>query len=352
MSLRIAILGVAHYHANFWTKAFQQSGGVAIAGAWDADPARCGAFARQHGIAAVADLAALLAQSDAVAICSETAAHPGLVRAAAEKGLPVLCEKPLGATAEQCDAIAAIVADTGIRFMQSFPKRFDPVNHEIAALLREGAIGKVTLARIRHGHSHGFDPNFRKGWFVDPAQSGGGTLLDEGVHAADFLRWMFGDPVDAYATLSSGTFGLPVEDTAAAIFRYSDGMIAEVATSWAFAAADSSIEIYGTEGTILLGGVDIASRPTRETDFLRVFRREGAGGTWRSSPTVPHFKTGVFHEHVAWAFVEALKTGGAMPVTLEDGRRAFAMIEAAYRAARSGAAVPIAPPARSLQPLG
>lgn len=341
MSLRIAILGVAHYHANFWTKAFLASEGVAVAGAWDSDPARADVFARQHGIAAVTDLAALLAGSDAVAICSETAAHPALVQAAAEKGLPILCEKPLGATMEQCDAIAGIVAETGVRFMQSFPKRFDPVNHEIAALLRDGAIGRVTLVRIRHGHSHGFDPNFRKGWFVDPAESGGGTLLDEGVHAADFLNWLFGMPASAYATISSSIFDLPVEDTAAAIFRYADGMIAEVTTSWAFAAADTSIEIYGTEGTILLGGVDIASRPTRESDFVRVFRRDAGGGSWVSSPTVPHFKTGIFHEHVAWAFAKALKAGGAMPVTLEDGRQAFAMIDAAYRSVRSGGAEPV-----------
>lgn len=341
MNLRIAILGVAHYHANFWTKAFLASEGVAVAGAWDSDPARADAFARQHGIAAVTDLAMLLAGSDAVAICSETAAHPALVQAAAEKGLPILCEKPLGATMEQCDAIAGIVAETGIRFMQSFPKRFDPVNHEIVALLRDGAIGRVTLVRIRHGHSHGFDPNFRKGWFVDPAESGGGTLLDEGVHAADFLNWLFGMPASAYATISSDTFGLPVEDTAAAIFRYAGGMIAEITTSWAFAAADASIEIYGTEGTILLGGVDIASRSTRERDFLRIFRRGAGGGSWVSSPTVPHFKTGVFHEHVAWAFVKALKDGGSMPVTLDDGRQAFAMIDAAYRSTRSGRAEPI-----------
>jgi myo-inositol 2-dehydrogenase/D-chiro-inositol 1-dehydrogenase len=48
------------------------------------------------------------------------------------------------------------------------------------------------------------------------------------------------------------------------------------------------------------------------------------------------------HEHVAWAFVDALKNGGPMPVTIEDGRRAFAMIDAAYRAAASGSAQPIA----------
>ncbi len=64
-------------------------------------------------------------------------------------------------------------------------------------------------------------------------------------------------------------------------------------------------------------------------------------GNWASSPTVPHFKTGVFHEHVAWAFVKAFREGGDMAVTLDDGRHAFAMIDTAYRSLRSGRAEPI-----------
>ena len=341
MTIRIAILGVAHYHANFWARAINESPDARIVGVWDSNAALAADFAKRQDVAAGADLERLISGCDAVAICSATSEHVALVRAAAAQSRAVLCEKPLGKSMADCDAIAAIVADSGIRFMQSFPKRFDPVNHEIAALLRDDAIGRVTLCRVRHGHSHGFSPDFRNGWFVDAARSGGGTLLDEGVHAADFLRWMFGEPQSAYATLSSDTLGLPVEDTAAALFRYANGMIAEVATSWVFAAADASIEIYGTKGSIVLGGVDIASRPTREREFLRVFRRRDGGGEWSASPTVPHFKTGIFHEHVAWAFVKALKEDGPMPVTLEDGRRAFAMIDAAYRSARSGRAEPI-----------
>lgn len=340
MRLKIAILGVEHYHANFWTRAFLQRPEVQVVGVWDASETAAADFAARHGLDVACNLSGLIRRSHAVAICSATSDHLALVEAAAAAGRPVLCEKPLGIDRAQCDAIADVVERTGIRFMQSFPKRFDPANHEIERLLKEKALGRVTLCRVRHGHSHGLTEAFHSAWFVDPARSGGGTLLDEGVHAADFLRWMFGEPDTAYATLSS-TLGLPVEDTAVATFRYAGGMIAEVTTSWCFAAADTSIEIYGTEGSILLSGVDIASRPTRETDFLRVFRRGGEEG-WSALPVVPSFKTGVFHEHVAWAFVDALKRGGPMPVTLEDGRRAFAMIDAAYRAAAVGAPQPIA----------
>jgi predicted dehydrogenase len=335
---RVGVLGVEHYHANFWTRAFLQTENAQFVGIWDAEAERARDFGRAHGVDAFDDRRSLIDACDAVAICSATCDHAPLIEDAAARGRAVLCEKPLCHSVEDALRVREIVKRSRIPFMQSFPKRFDPVNHEILGHIRSGTLGRITLCRVRHGHSHGFNPDFRRAWFVDPARSGGGTLLDEGVHAADFLRWAFGEPESVWATTSSGALGLPVEDTAAATFRYADGLIAEVTTSWCFAAADASIEIYGTQGTILLSGVDIASRPTRDADFLRIYRREGEGGRWASSPTVPHFKTGVFHEHVAWTFADALRDGKPLPVDLEDGLRALVMIDAAYASARSGRA--------------
>lgn len=337
MALRVGFLGVTHYHANFWARAFRQRENVSLVGLFDGDCPLAEAFAGEHDLEVWNDPAALVSACDAVAICSATADHRALAELAAQHGKAVLCEKPLATTMDDCLAIRETVARSGIRFMQSFPKRFDPINHEIAALLKDNAIGRLTLCRVRHGHGHGLTPDFHRAWFVDPARSGGGTLLDEGIHAADFLRWIVGEPQSVSAVVSSATLGLPVEDTAVATFNYESGLIAEMATGWGFAGADTSIEIYGTEGSVLLSGVDLASRPTREAGFLRTFRREtGGDGRWTASATVPHFKTGVFHEHVAFAFVDALAQGGPMPVTVDDGIRAFAMIEAAYRAAASG----------------
>lgn len=330
--LRIGFLGVAHFHASFWTRAFLAGEGVSVAGVWDSGATLAAAFAAKHGVPVLPDIGAVLAAADAIAICSATADHRPLIEAAAAAGKPVLCEKPLAPTLAEALKVRDAVTASGIRFMQSFPKRFDPVNHEVRALLAEGAVGRVTLCRVRHGHRLG--EALQGTWFVDPALSGGGTLIDEGVHAADFLCFLFGPPESVFATASSAGLGLAVEDTALATYRYADGLLAEVATSWCFAAADTSIEIYGTEGTILLAGVDLASKATRDADYLRVFRR--STGAWTSSATVPYFRTGVFHEHVAFAFVEALKHGGPMPVTLDDGLRAAAMIDAAYRSVASG----------------
>jgi predicted dehydrogenase len=332
MTLRIALAGIRHYHANFWVKAIAASPAASVAGVWDADAAAADAFAREHGVARAATLEGLLAVCDGVAICSATSEHRGLVEAACRAGRPILCEKPLGTSVEDGRAIARAVAAAGVPFQQSFPKRLDPASVEVARIVRSRDLGRIHLVRVRHGHSHGLEPDFHRAWFTDPALSGGGTLIDEGVHAADFLRMVFGNPETVIATHSAG-LGLPVEDTALAAFRYGDGMIAEVATSWCFAAADASVEVYGTEGTLLLSGVDLASRPTRQTGFLRLFtRRDG----WRDLDLVPSFRTGVFHEHVAWAFIAALSGEGPMPAGIAEGLAASAMIEAAYRAAASG----------------
>lgn len=334
--ISIALLGLQHYHSNFWIKAILASDDAVVAGVWDKDPALADSFAAKYGVSAFADRDVLIGACDAVAICSATSDHLPLIEAAAEAGRPILCEKPLAATAEDTAAALAALRRTGVPFMQSFPKRLDPATVAVRDIVQGGDLGRITMVRVRHGHSHGFSEEFCKGWYVDPALSGGGTLLDEGIHAADFLRQIFGEPVSVTATISNDALGLPVEDTAMAVFRYDDGLLAEIVTSWCFAAADASIEIYGTGGTLLLSGVDIASRPTRDAGFLRLFRRKGEGGAWETVDVMPHFKTGIFHEHVAWAFIAALTSGTDFPTTARDGARAFSMIRAAYDAAESG----------------
>ena len=331
---RVAILSFAHYHANFWTEVFTSSPLAALTGIWDDDAVRGRASAATHGTAYNGDLDDVLAHCDAVAICAETAHHAELIERAAQAGCAILCEKPLATSLAECERITRAVAAAAVPFMQSFPKRFDPVNLELKRLLDASEFGRIGLVRVRHGHYYGLDAAFAKSWHADPRASGGGTLLDEGVHAADFLRWMFGEPESVSAVTSSALLGLAVEDLAIAVFRYANGMLAELTTSWSFVAAENSIEIYGDHGTALLGGVDLASKDFCTQGWLRTY----AGGErrWRTSDSVPRFKSGGFHQQNALAFLDALSRDIPPPVTLDDGRRALAMILAAYEAAATG----------------
>jgi predicted dehydrogenase len=334
--IRIGILSFAHYHANFWSEVFRDSPAVELVGVWDDEPKRGAESAAKYGTRFVASLDGLLEAVDAVAVCSETAAHRPLIERAAARGRHVLCEKPIATTRDDARAIAAAIERGGVRFMQSFPKRFDPANHEIRRRLEAGFFGTPWLVRVRHGHRYGHDGAFTGGWWADPARSGGGTLLDEGVHGADFLRWLFGDPESVTAMVSDRTSQLAVEDTALAIYRFPGGLLAELATGWNFQAADVSVEIFGTKGSALLSGVDLASKEHTASGFLRFYSADQTEKNWEVSPIVPRFKTGGFHQQNAIAFVEALERGAVPPMGLEDGRRSLAMILAAYAAARTG----------------
>jgi len=297
-------------------------------------PVGAGSPATTYGVQFEADLDVVLAKCDAVAVCSETSRHADLVERAARAGRDILCEKPLAATRAECGRIGRVLGETGVFFMQGFPKRFDPVNHELKRMLEANTFGRVGLVRIRHGHFYGRDAAFGASWHADPAAGGGGTLIDEGVHGADFLRWMFGEPVAVTAVRSNAMLGLKVEDLAIAIFRYADGMLAELTAGWNFVAAENSIEIYGESGTALVGGVDLASKDFCTAGWLKTY--SGGERRWTVSATVPRFRTGGFHQQNALAFLDALCAGKPPPMGFEDGARAQAMIIAAYESAAAG----------------
>jgi myo-inositol 2-dehydrogenase / D-chiro-inositol 1-dehydrogenase len=338
--LRIGILGFAHYHGNFWAEAFASHPQALLARIWDDDRLRGFDAAQRFRSVFCSDLSAVIREVDAVAITSETFSHEALIAAVASLGKPILCEKPLAADLAQATRISGLLDKKPVFFMQSLPKRLDPVNHALRDLIGSGELGNIRLARVRHGHSHGLDPAFRGGWWTDPSRSGGGTLLDEGVHAADLLRWLFGDPVEVSAMISAGA-GLEVEDAALATFRWANGMLAEVATGWTMVAAETSIEIFGTRGTALVSGVDLASCGRRPEPGLHICL-SGADRFIRRSPE-PRFAVGGFHQAVATAFVDALIAGHPPPITLADGLGAQTMIEAAYRAARTGRTIALGP---------
>jgi predicted dehydrogenase len=340
--VKIGILSFAHYHANFWAEALRDSPDAELVGIWDDDAARGHAAAGQYGTRFEPDIDALLAACNGVTVCSATLHHADLIERAAAAGRHILCEKPLATTLADCDRIEAAVRSAGVTFMQSFPKRFDPINHEVRRLVQGGELGQIMLMRVRHGHLYGLGPGHGMPWCEDPELSGGGALLDEGVHGADFIRWMFGPPESVMAMISHVALGHPLENLGLAVFRYPDGLLCELAASTTFAAGDNSIELFGTKGAAVLSGVDLASRDVTDGAFLKVCRLDGsAERRWQVSPIVPRFKTGGFHQQNALQFVETLRTGNAPPITLEEGRGALAMILAAYRSARSGRVEPI-----------
>ena len=196
---------------------------------------------------------------DGVVIATPSALHAAQSIAALDAGMAVFCQKPLGRDAGETRAVveAATRADRLLGVDLSY--RFTRGMEAIAALVRDGALGRLFAIDLVFHNAYGPD----KPWFYDRAQSGGGCVMDLGIHLVDLALWTTGFPpvTDATARLFAG--GRPlrdgaVEDYAVATLDLANGATVRLACSWRLnAGQDAVIEasFYGTEGGASLKNV-------------------------------------------------------------------------------------------------
>lgn len=190
--------------------------------------------------------------AEAIVIATPSALHAEQAIAALERGLAVFCQKPLGRNAAEARAVVAAARRADRLLAVDFSYRCTAGMQAIADLVRGGALGRVFAADLVFHHAYGPD----KPWFYDRAQSGGGCVMDLGVHLVDLLLWLFDYPemTEVHASLLAG--GLPatgerVEDYAAAQLTFANGLVARLACSWRLQAGqDAAIEatFYGDGG--------------------------------------------------------------------------------------------------------
>lgn len=201
----------------------------------------------------VDSLDALLAcEPDGVVIATPSALHADQCIRAFESGAAVFCQKPLGRTAAEVQAVldAARAADRLLGVDLSY--RHTAAMQAIRERICSGALGQVFAADLTFHNAYG--P--QSGWFWDPKLSGGGCLIDLGVHLVDLALWLFDFPevVDARGSLlrdGRRPAHDEVENYAAAEIRLANGVNARIACSWNLnAGADAVIDasFYGTGG--------------------------------------------------------------------------------------------------------
>jgi len=341
--VRIGVLSYAHAHQQTWCKVFTSRPDACVTAVWDDDEARGRRQAEALGVEYHRDVEQLLRRSDvdAVTICAENAKHAALAVAAAEHGKHIMMQKPMATSVAEAERIVAAVKKNGVKYMQAHNLRFDPIHTTIKKLVEEGRIGKVSMIRRRHSHHFAIDPGERErvlGWMTDPAQSGGGALMDEGAHAILWFLWMCGRPHSVTARMSTVTSGLKVEDNAMLLFDFPGGSIGCLQTSWTETAGDATIEIFGDRGVIIASGTDIASSRALP-DLPRPLRLYNTDkGSWeypevelvKSRPTPP-----------ANAFIDYLKSEGPSPIDVDTAALAIKIAMSAYESAQTGRTITI-----------
>lgn len=234
---------------------------VALADAAPAMLQQAAALAPQARL--VPDLDALLSQGlDGLVIATPSAQHAAQSIRALNRGLAVFCQKPLGRDAVEVAAVldAARQADRLLAVDLSY--RCTTAMQRIRDLLQGGALGRIHAVDLVFHNAYGPD----KPWFYDPAQSGGGCVMDLGVHLVDLALWLldFPEVIQVSGQLQAKGRPLPprpaeVEDYASATLQTADGTIIRLACSWRLHAGRQAVigaAFHGTEGGAALSNID------------------------------------------------------------------------------------------------
>lgn len=252
--LRWGLIGASTIAHEFMVPAIEAVGNQEVVAVCSASSERAATFAREHGIERGSDdLASFLAspEIDAVYISTTNDLHAAQTVAAAQAGKHVLCEKPLALDLQATRRMIEACADAGVVLAVNHHFRNGAWNRAARDALRRGAIGRPLAARVSQAF---LLPEHLRGWRLRQPALGAGAIFDLTVHTADTLRFLLDADVEEVAAASAcQVFGeAGVEDVVMGVMRLSDGVLASFYDAFNAPHAGSSLEVHGTEGSIVI----------------------------------------------------------------------------------------------------
>jgi predicted dehydrogenase len=252
------------------------------------------------------------ADVDAVLVCTPPDTHPEIVLQSIERGLHVMCEKPLAIDVQNAAAMVAAADEAGVVFTMAAKFRFVDDVIRARQIVDSGILGELIV--VENSFASRVDMSRR--WNSDPAVSGGGVLIDNGTHSVDIVRSFLGPISDVMAVEGKRVQRLPVEDTASMLVRTPDGALGTIDLSWSVdRVTDSYLTVYGSEGTISVGWNGARYRQASSPDWVEF------GHGYR--------KVACMGAQVV-NFCDAIRDGEPLVVTADDAIASVAVIEAAY----------------------
>ncbi len=337
--LRIGVvgLGMGRHHARM----FQSHPQAKLAALAEPDEKRRKEVGEELGVKRLyPDLESMLAeeQLDVVSIATPNRFHKPQTIAALEAGAHVLCEKPMAMNAAEAEEMLAAARRTGRRLMINFSFRFTEQSWALKRQVESGLIGDVYFGRTVWHRRRGL-PGFG-GWFGQKALSGGGPLIDLGVHRLDLALWLMGypepewvlgatyDPIARRLAEESGK-QFDVEDLAAALIRFRNGATLVVEASWAANIKERELmetRLLGTKGGLVQRNLNEGYEFEAEV-FLE---RDGCLFDERLHPPVPSAPNAYHH------FVDCILEDRPHTATAEEGLTVMRLLDAIYASAESG----------------
>src|SRR5271169_3254799 len=185
---------------------------------------------------------------DAVIVASINSELAKISAAAIRAGKHVIVEKPAGISVKQIDELIALEKKHGVCVRVGFNHRFHPAFLKAREIFASGAMGELMFVRARYGH--GGRIGYDKEWRADPKLSGGGELIDQGIHLIDLAGWFLGDFTQVYGFADTLFWNMPVDDNGFMLLRTMDRKTALLHVSCTEWKNTFSFQIYGKTGKI------------------------------------------------------------------------------------------------------
>lgn len=271
MPIRVGVIGVGSIAEIAHLPNYRKNDQVVLAAVADFNEQRAQSVANKFGVAAAyTDVEQMLANEniDAVSICTPNTSHVPLALTAIRHGVDVLLEKPLSTDYSEAKALVAEAEKANRICMIGMPHRFRNQARALKHLVDAGELGDIYYVKAKILRRRGTPT----GWFTDRSKSGGGSLMDIGVHALDLAWWITGmqkpakisgqlvQGIGKYNTLMTGRWKsadaanqdnsvFDVEDFSTAYIRFENGMVLSLEVSWALnGPQDDAVKVdaYGT----------------------------------------------------------------------------------------------------------
>ena len=300
---------------------------LALLSTCDVDAARAAELAKLvPGCSPATDFTAVLADDrvHAVIVSTLNVSLAPITLAAVRAGKHVLVEKPGALNAAQLRTIRAAAAKTGALVRFGYNHRFHPALQKVRTLVDEGALGPLMFLRARYGH--GGRKGYDREWRADPALSGGGELIDQGVHLIDLAAWFLGEFPTVAGHAATSYWDMKVDDNAFLSLRTAAGQ-----TAWLHASCTEwknlfSLELYGRNAKVAVDGLGGSYGPERLTLYkmlpqmgppeTTVFDFPGADDSWQLETA---------------AFMDDINLGREPSPGLGEAIRTLEIVETIYR---------------------
>lgn len=296
--------------------------------ACDLDAARAADLAKTSpGAVATTDFQHVLADPavSAVIVATLNGSLAPLTLAAVRAGKHVLVEKPGALNAAQLRTVHAAAGTAGVRVRIGYNHRFHPALQKARELFESGVLGPMMFLRGRYGH--GGRKGYDREWRADPSLSGGGELIDQGVHLIDLAGWFLGDLPNVAGHAATYFWDMKVDDNAFLSLRTAGGQTAWLQVSCTEWKNMFSLELYGRDAKVSIDGLGGSYGPEKCT-YYKMLPQMGPPET-----TVWDYPAGDNSWKLELAAFEAdIRTGRTPSPGLREGIRTLEIVESIYHA--------------------